>query len=286
MKLVKLFCLCAMPFFMAQQVTRFVYQASIKTDSTDVKSVKTEIANLDVSPMKSIFYSDNQYKRDSIIGRAIQTKNFSFDRSQFQNLQSNLDFTVEKNYTDQSLLYKSRIGRDQYSYSETPQFDWKILPETVKIGDYSTQKAQMKYGGRTWNAWFTTDVPVQDGPYKFGGLPGLIVKIEDTNGNYSFDLMQSKKIETPAEFQSRGNIVKLSKKDFNKQMMAYRKDPVSFTQSTANFGGFGGGNGINPPQSRGGGGGNRQNQSPQDRKDREERLKQSIQKFNNLIELN
>ncbi|MGS0747911.1 GLPGLI family protein [Halpernia sp. GG3] len=260
MKFLKLLTLFAMPFFMAQQVTRFIYQASIKTDSTDAKSVKTELANLDISPTKSIFYSDNQLKRDSIIGRAIQTRNFNFDRSQVENLQSHLDFVVEKNYTDQSLLYNSRIGRDQYSYTETPQFNWKILPETVKIGDYNTQKAQMKYGGRTWNAWFTTDIPVQDGPYKFGGLPGLIIKVEDTNGNYSFDLMQSKKINAPAEFATRGNIVKISKKDFVKQFSAFRKDPVSFNQSSQNL--------------RGGrGGGNRPEQSPQDRKEREDRFK-------------
>ncbi|SFI27842.1 GLPGLI family protein [Halpernia frigidisoli] len=281
MKFLKLLSLFAMPFFMGQQVTRFVYQASIKTDSTDAKSVKTENANLDVSPTKSIFYSDNQLKRDSLIGRAFQTRSFNFDRSQMENLQSNLNFVIEKNYTDQSQLYKSRIGRDQYSYTETPQFSWKILPETVKIGDYNTQKAEMKYGGRTWNAWFTTDIPIQDGPYKFGGLPGLIVKIEDTAGNYSFDLMQSKKIAAPAEFTNRGNTVKLSKKDFNKQFSAYRKDPVTFMQSNANFGG---GGGIAAPQRAGGG--NRQGPSPQDRKDQEERLKQSVLKFNNLIELN
>jgi GLPGLI family protein len=272
-KLFFLFSVCLISFTSAQ-TTRFVYQASIKTDSTDANSVKTEIANLDVSPTKSIFYSDNLLKRDSIISRAIQTKNFNFDRSTFQNLQSNLDFTIEKNYTDQSLLFKSRIGRDQYSYTETPQFNWKILPETVKIGDYKTQKAQMKYGGRIWNAWFTTDIPVQDGPYKFDGLPGLIVKIEDTNGNYSFDLMQSKKIDAPAEFTTRGNVVKISKKDFVKQFLSYRNDPVSYMQAS-----------INSNFGRGGRGGNRPEQSPQNRKDREDRLKQSVQKFNNLIEL-
>lgn len=273
MKALKLLVLFAMPFIMAQQSTRFVYQVSIKTDSTDANSIKTELANLDVSPTKSIFYSDNQLKRDSIFSRARQTGSFNFDRSQMQNLQSNLDFTIEKNYADQNLNFNSRIGRDQYSYTESPQFNWKILPETVKIGDYNTQKAQMKYGGRTWNAWFTTDIPLQDGPYKFSGLPGLIVKIEDTNGNYSFDLMQSKKIDAPAEFTTRGNIVKLSKKDFEKQYNAYRKDPITFMQS-----------GMNSGFRRGGGG--RPAPSPQDRKQQEERLKQNIQKFNNLIELN
>ena len=260
-------CLCIL-IFASSQTTRFIYQASIKADSTDANSVKTELVNLDISPTKSIFYSDNRFKRDSLFSRARQTGSFNFDRTQMENLQSNLDFVIEKNYTDQSLIFKSRIGGDQYSYAETPQFNWKILPETVKIGDYKTQKAEMNYGGRTWNAWFTTDIPLQDGPYKFSGLPGLIVKVEDTKGNYSFDLMQSKKIENPAEFTTRGNTVKLSKKDFQKQTSIYRKDPVA-TMTAGNSGG----NWM-------------QRLSPEQRKEIETRMKQNVQKFNNLIELN
>ena len=66
--------------------------------------------------------------------------------------------------------------------------------------------------------------------------------------------------------------MKLSKKDFLKQFEAYRKDPVTFMQSSMN--------------SRGGRGGGRPTPSPQDRKEQEDRLRQSVQKFNNLIELN
>lgn len=267
MKILRLFTLLAMPFIMAQQSTRFVYQVSIKTDSTDAKSVKTELANLDVSPKESIFYGDNRLKRDSIFSRARQTGSFNFDRSQMQNLQSNIDFVIKKNYDDQSLVFQSRIGRDEYSYGETPNFNWKILPETVKIGDYKTQKAEMTYGGRKWNAWFTTDVPVLDGPYKFSGLPGLIVKIEDEKGDYSFDLMESKKIDAPAVFNTRGNIVKLSKKDFAKQTAVYRKDPVSTITAGNTRGNF------------------TLRMSPDQRKEMETRLKKSVTDFNNPIEL-
>ncbi|WP_417427983.1 GLPGLI family protein [Halpernia sp.] len=265
-KILFIFSICFFAFA-SSQTTRFVYQVSIKTDSTDAKSVKTELANLDISPKESIFYGDNRLKRDSIFSRARQTGSFNFDRTQMQNLQSNIDFTVQKNYSDQNLIYKSRIGRDEYSYTETPHFNWKILPETVKIGDYKTQKAEMNYGGRTWNAWFTTDVPVQDGPYKFSGLPGLIVKIEDTKGDYSFDLMQSKKINAPADFTTRGNIIKVSKANFLKQNEAYRKDPVSAMIAGNTRGNF------------------MQRMTPEQRKQMETRLKKSVTDFNNPIEI-
>ena len=63
-----------------------------------------------------------------------------------------------------------------------------------KIGSYNTQKATTQYGGRDWEIWFTTEVPFQDGPYKFCGLPGLIVKAEDSKGDYQFELVEARKI--------------------------------------------------------------------------------------------
>ena len=79
------------------QATRFLYQVSMKIDSTNRNDVKTENAYLDINPEKSIFYGENRVKRDSILGRARQTGSFNFDRTQMQNLRSNIDFTIEKN---------------------------------------------------------------------------------------------------------------------------------------------------------------------------------------------
>src|SRR5690606_1469092 len=50
------------------------------------------------------------------------------------------------------------------------------------------QRADIRFGGRDWVAWFTTEIPIPDGPYKFCGLPGLIVSIADTQQHWQFDL--------------------------------------------------------------------------------------------------
>ena len=139
MKFLKLLAFISMPFLMAQQSTRFIYQVSMTPDSTNAEK-KTELAYLDSDGKKSFFYAENTLKRDSLMDRMRATRNF--DRTQMQNLRSNINFTIEKDLSNQSLVYKSRIGRDQYSYNETPSLSWKILPETVKIGDYKTQKAE------------------------------------------------------------------------------------------------------------------------------------------------
>lgn len=44
----------------------------------------------------------------------------------------------------------------------------------------------MKYAGRNWTAWYTEDIPIQFGSYKFNGLPGLILEIYDDKEHYHF----------------------------------------------------------------------------------------------------
>ncbi|MFC0343494.1 GLPGLI family protein [Epilithonimonas hispanica] len=274
MKFFKILSLFAMPFVMAQQGTRFVYQATLTPDSTNVEK-KTELAYLDTDGKKSVFYAENAMKRDSLMERMRTTQNFN--REQMQSLRSNLQFTIEKDLTNQSLIYKSRIGRDNYSYSETPTFDWKILPETVKIGDYQTQKAETKFGGRTWYAWFTQEIPLQDGPYKFSGLPGLIVKVQDERGDYSFDLMQTKKIAEIYQPLNRGQVIALPKSKYVEMEKKMQKDPASFFSAQRSSGG-----GRGPA---GGGGGNRPGMDPKQIQEFQKRMEAEIKSKNNPIEL-
>ena len=44
--------------------------------------------------------------------------------------------------------------------------------------------AKVNYAGRTYTAWYAMDIPVHYGPFKFEGLPGLIMKIEDADKKY------------------------------------------------------------------------------------------------------
>lgn len=261
------------------QANRFIYQVTMKTDSTNRNDIKTETAYLDATPEKSIFYGEKRLQRDSLFTRMRQTNGASFDRSQIQNLRSNIDYTVEKDFKTGKNTFNSRIARDQYSYEEDRPMEWKILPETAKIGEYKTQKAETDFAGRKWAAWFTTDVPFQDGPYKFSGLPGLIVKVEDSKGDYSLDLKETKKIAEIQNFNQSGNVVKVKRKDFVKQEALFRKDPLSFMQAAM---GTRGGGGISAPHSRG----SMRTPDPNQRRQMETRMAEELKKNNNPIELN
>ncbi|MBK1894617.1 GLPGLI family protein [Chryseobacterium paridis] len=267
------------------QANRFVYQVTMKPDAANKNDIKTENAYLDISQEKSVFYSENRVKRDSIMQKTFQSGGaISFNRDQMEGLRSNINYSVEKDKKNQKTYFKERLGRDMYSYEEDRPLNWKILSETTKIGEYKVQKAETDFGGRKWTAWFTTDLPYQDGPYKFSGLPGLIIKVEDSQGDYSFDLMKNYKIADFPSMNQFGNTIKVKRTDYLKQQKKFQEDPVSFM--TQGGGGFaqtriGGGGGISAPRGNSRGGGN-----PGDfRKRMEERVKEDAKKNSNPIEI-
>lgn len=147
---------------------------------------------------------------------------------------------IYKFYPDMKVQYAERISSGftpmNIGYSEDLKFDWKISNEKQKIGSYNAQKATTDFGGRKWIAWFTTDIPLQDGPYKFHGLPGLIVKIEDDAKNYSWELKGNKKVNNFSEITylesiapggNGGKVQEVSREKFEKTFADYKKDPFA-----------------------------------------------------------
>lgn len=76
----------------------------------------------------------------------------------------------------------------------TGEIDWKLKNEQKEIGSFTATKATASFRGRNYTAWFTTEIPVDAGPWKFLGLPGLILEVYDDERGVQF-LMS--KIEIP-----------------------------------------------------------------------------------------
>lgn len=76
-----------------------------------------------------------------------------------------------------------------YQYDEPlPEIAWHLVDDSCRIQDLECTKATCQFGGRNWVAWYTQQYDIPFGPYLFGGLPGLIVALEDSTGDYSFKL--------------------------------------------------------------------------------------------------
>ena len=64
-------------------------------------------------------------------------------------------------------------------YEDSVFISWRIKKETKKVQGLQCQKATANFRGRKYEAWFAIDVPVPFGPWKFHGLPGLIIELSD-----------------------------------------------------------------------------------------------------------
>lgn len=106
---------------------------------------------------------------------------------------------IIKNSIDSMLTYYDMIGRDEYiTYPESfEELKWTLGDESKTILSYDCIQAIADYHGRNWIAWFTTDIPINDGPWKFHGLPGLILEVSDTSGSYSFLATELEKSDKP-----------------------------------------------------------------------------------------
>lgn len=102
------------------------------------------------------------------------------------------------------------LGKYNSQYSEPlPQQSWIITFDTQELLGYTCQKATCHFRGRNYVAWFASDIPVRQGPWKLGGLPGLILKAHDTDTLYTFEAV---KIET-----GKHPIIRYEYKDYKKE---------------------------------------------------------------------
>src|SRR5690554_3902467 len=93
----------------------------------------------------------------------------------------NIDLYYFK-HNNEVLYTDNLFGTNYLVEDELPKMEWQLSAEKREIDKLTCYKATTKFRGRNWTAWYSPDVPINYGPWKFYGLPGLIVEIkEDTN---------------------------------------------------------------------------------------------------------
>lgn len=141
----------------------FNLQQSIYTSSTKISQDSIHMARLSAA-MKA-----GSSKVD--MGVLFQTTNDNI----YQN-QKERTLYINKNFKGNGYLIKEALEN----------INWKIEKETQKILGYTCQKATGICKGRTYTAWFTTDIPASFGPWKLHGLPGLILEAYDASQRIKF----------------------------------------------------------------------------------------------------
>ena len=202
-----------------QASIRCYYQFVQKDKSNQLQ---TDTMTLDIGIQISEYYDITKKRQDSLYSayltnkfpdpaNSIQSISVLKERDAFDEDTGGDSFTTGSP-KESARLYKNRqTGEifiidylssvpDKYRFTETirPQ-EWQIVAETATILGYHCQKATATFRGRNYEAWFSPEIPVNDGPWKFFGLPGLILKVSDTEEIFSFVCVGMENLAPPRD---------------------------------------------------------------------------------------
>jgi len=133
-----------------------------------------------------------------------------------------------KSSADKKIIYQKKY-KTKYQYEEQqPEFTWQLHNDSKKILNYNCKRATVKYRGREYIAWYASEIPVNNGPYVFEGLPGLILEIEDSNNKYHFTAVGIDKKPMDIYLRNDKEILKISREKFREVEKTYHDNPGAF----------------------------------------------------------
>lgn len=179
----------------------------------DISKFKIDTMALDIGSKWSKYYDPTINRKDSIRDSKMQNiKSMSVVKDEpnalVDHIEANkLNETIIK--SDEGIsytIYKNRPNNEIYTFDRNSSGvsvlltenllhpNWVLISDTCQILGYLCQKADILFRGREYEAFFTQEIPLNDGPFKFYGLPGLIMKIKSKDGIFCFEAIGLQKI--------------------------------------------------------------------------------------------
>lgn len=173
-------------YFSAFSQVSKIYTYSVKFVSKG-KVLINDICLLNIGKTSSFFYSqgklDESRELEAMIRKSMTDgSSLNLDNKSFKT--GICDFSIIKDYAQRKAIYVQTVSRQNLGFvrDSLSTKRWKILNEKKLINNFKCQKAQMKRDTTLITAWFCSDIPTQEGPLYYYGLPGLIVKVNSDAG--------------------------------------------------------------------------------------------------------
>lgn len=184
-----------------------------------------EISNLKCSHNESIFYTLPEKKNSVEIDTNDDSKLYVTEKK-------NNNYKVI-NLREKTLISYSQIDGKNYKITEGLQMlDWVISKnkkDLKKINNFLCNKATLSFRGRNYVAWYTKKLPFSFGPWKFCGLPGLILEIYDTNKAYHWTATKINNLNDETinlDIIEKSNLTEISLREYIKRQDEYRKSKL------------------------------------------------------------
>ena len=140
-------------------------------------------------------------------------------------------------FRDQSagrLTHTDQIGMDHLLYTEPlPDCGWELADGERTILGYVCRRAACTFRGRSYEAWYAPEIAVSCGPWKFGGLPGLILAIRDDAGVLDLEATGVEQRVEPIRMTDR-NYLKTNRKKYLDLKQKAMTDPVGYLTGNSN----------------------------------------------------
>lgn len=190
---------------------RATYHYRFVPDTTNKARFVTESFYLFFNDTGSVFISSAKFYNDSIIsspetfkkmGTAQNSFSDGFNKLYTQMKRTSNNYVVIKSNIRSTLKFIDEVGIECLYYEEPPeQFKWEFVPSVKNFNEIACNQAKVNFRGRNYSALYNLNVPLRDGPYKFGGLPGLIFQISDDSNEVEFKITDIIQYTSPVNIQ-------------------------------------------------------------------------------------
>ncbi len=191
-------CFLLASHYSAAQVDKIVsyeyvilYDYTFQPSKTDTTYRVSEQMYLETGQEHSYFLSYNLYRKDSLLAElallAEQTSIASLPPPDQRPPQAKLQYKLFKELAGSEFYFSTLLGVHTAHYRDTLTTpNWQLHDDEKVVAGYLCKKATAAFAGRDYIAWYAPAIALKDGPYKFNGLPGLILSVYDTEQQHVF----------------------------------------------------------------------------------------------------
>lgn len=205
-----------------KEIIEINYETKIISDSLNKEKFNLFTSTLLCDNTKSIYF--NKEAKAFYEGTSTQTVNTSIGAI------PRYPKSVASVYKENDIIIASLpVGKYIFTFEE-PKLKWEILKEIKEIKSYKVRLAKtITDTGDIFFAWFTNDIPISEGPFRFKGLSGLVLEVYNQNKTieiYATDIKKSEDAIMPLNY---GDDIKVkSKTQFLEARKNYSENPSMY----------------------------------------------------------
>ena len=207
----------------AQDAVRVEYEVRQEFDRSNLKQTSARMEEMLVNSENKRYYFELFVNATNSNFTEIERINNEQGRGISVGLLSNVSSNIYKDFNSKELYENNKMKPKLFIKDSIQTFPWVLSKEESTILGNKVRKATYTNPTQTVEAWYAPDLPFRDGPSRFNGLPGLILKIKfklpfrsDMDTNVSFTAIDVKPYAGKIELPNKSK--KITKEEYDKEI--------------------------------------------------------------------